>query len=148
MLLCYGLLAWVFGIPTGENYVLIAGLTGSAIVLHNSFEGVNGIEWIKVVCGVGISVTLGDREDLDMLSHTLDNVPDEIEDILQKLYINNIKTINTTAIEFAKCIVRACEHLCEIMEEFENLKSLKKFSLLLSILMILMMIVISSILNQ
>lgn len=51
--------AWVFGIPTSESHALIAGLTGSAIALHNSFKGVNGAEWIKVVYGIGISVALG-----------------------------------------------------------------------------------------
>ena len=52
-------LAWVFGIPTSESHALIAGLTGSAIALHGSFEGVNGGEWIKVVYGIGVSVVLG-----------------------------------------------------------------------------------------
>ena len=52
-------LAWVFGIPTSESHALIAGLTGSAIALHNSLSGVNGAEWVKVVYGIGISVTLG-----------------------------------------------------------------------------------------
>lgn len=52
-------LAWVFGIPTSESHALIAGLTGSAIALHNSFEGVNGSEWVKVIYGIGISVALG-----------------------------------------------------------------------------------------
>ena len=52
-------LAWVFGIPTSESHALIAGLTGSAIALHGSFAGVNGNEWVKVVYGIGISVTLG-----------------------------------------------------------------------------------------
>ena len=49
-------LAWVFGIPTSESHALIAGLTGSAIAMHNSLDGVNGSEWIKVVYGIGISV--------------------------------------------------------------------------------------------
>ena len=52
-------LAWVFGIPTSESHALIAGLTGSAIAIHGSFEGVNGGEWIKVVYGIVISVVLG-----------------------------------------------------------------------------------------
>ena len=51
--------AFFFGIPTSESHALIAGLTGSAIALHSSFEGVNGGEWIKVVYGIGISVGLG-----------------------------------------------------------------------------------------
>lgn len=52
-------LAWVFGIPTSESHALIAGLTGSAIALHGSLEGVNPDEWVKVLYGIVISVGLG-----------------------------------------------------------------------------------------
>ncbi|MBQ6873456.1 MAG: inorganic phosphate transporter [Clostridia bacterium] len=52
-------LAWVFGIPTSESHALIAGLTGSAIAINNSFAGVNGSEWVKVIYGIFISVILG-----------------------------------------------------------------------------------------
>ena len=52
-------LAWVFGIPTSESHALIAGLTGSAIALHNSLAGVNGGEWVKVLYGIVISIVLG-----------------------------------------------------------------------------------------
>ncbi|MBR3837718.1 MAG: inorganic phosphate transporter [Clostridia bacterium] len=52
-------LAWVFGIPTSESHALIAGLTGGAIALHGSLEGVNPNEWIKVLYGIVISVILG-----------------------------------------------------------------------------------------
>lgn len=51
--------AFVFGIPTSESHALIAGLTGSAIALHGSLSGVNGGEWVKVLYGIVISVTLG-----------------------------------------------------------------------------------------
>ena len=51
--------AFVFGIPTSESHALIAGLTGSAIALNGSFAGVNGAEWVKVLYGIVISVTLG-----------------------------------------------------------------------------------------
>ena len=61
-----------------------------------------------------------------MLSHQLDDVTDKIEEILQKFYIYNIKTINPAAIVFAKNIVRACELLCALMVEFENFKRSKK----------------------
>lgn len=71
-------------------------------------------------------VTPVDREDLDMLSHKLDDVTDIIEEVLQKFYIFDIKIINPSAIEFAKKIVKACELLCEIMLEFENFKKSKK----------------------
>lgn len=51
--------AFIFGIPTSESHALIAGLTGSAIALHGSFDAVNGSEWVKVLYGIVISVTLG-----------------------------------------------------------------------------------------
>ncbi len=51
--------AFVFGIPTSESHALIAGLSGSAIALHGGFAGVNGGEWVKVLYGIVISVTLG-----------------------------------------------------------------------------------------
>ena len=47
-------------------------------------------------------VTPVDREDLDMLSHQLDDVTDQIEEILQMFYIYNIQTIDPSAIVFAK----------------------------------------------
>ena len=71
-------------------------------------------------------VTPVDREDLDMMSQQLDTVLDLIEEVLQRLYIYNIKTIEPAAIDYAKHLVRACDLLCEIMAEFENFKRSKK----------------------
>ncbi len=51
--------AFVFGIPTSESHALIAGLSGSAIALNGSFSGINGGEWVKVLYGIVISVSLG-----------------------------------------------------------------------------------------
>ena len=70
-------------------------------------------------------VTPVDREDLDMLSQQLDNVCDTLEEVLQKFYIYNIKTIDPAAIEFAKNLVKSCEMLVQIMDEFENFKKSK-----------------------
>ncbi|MBQ8827534.1 MAG: inorganic phosphate transporter [Clostridia bacterium] len=55
----WAVLAWVFGIPTSESHALIAGLTGGAIAIHGSLDGVNGDEWIKVVYGLVMSLILG-----------------------------------------------------------------------------------------
>lgn len=71
-------------------------------------------------------VTPVDREDLDMLSHNLDQVTDKLEEILQKFYIYNIQSVGTSVVEFAKKLVRSCELLCELMNEFENFKRSKK----------------------
>lgn len=71
-------------------------------------------------------VTPVDREDLDMLSHNLDEVTDKIEEILQKFYIYNIRSVYPSAVAFAKNIVKSCELLCELIGEFENFKKSKK----------------------
>ena len=70
-------------------------------------------------------VTPVDREDLDMLSRQLDDVTDEIEEVLQKFYINNITAVEPAAIEFAKKIVLSCQLLHQLMGEFENFKRSK-----------------------
>lgn len=51
--------AWFFGIPTSESHALIAGLSGAAIAIQNSFSGINGSEWIKVIYGIFLSALLG-----------------------------------------------------------------------------------------
>lgn len=71
-------------------------------------------------------VTPVDREDLDMMSHQLDNVLDLLEEVLQKIYIYDIKEIEPAAIEYAKHLVKACDLLCEIMSELENFKKSKR----------------------
>lgn len=51
--------AWYFGIPTSESHALIAGISGAAVAIQNSFSGINGGEWIKVLYGIGLSTLLG-----------------------------------------------------------------------------------------
>lgn len=51
-------LAWLFGIPTSESHALIAGLTGGAMALCG-LEAIVWSQWMKVVWGIVISVTLG-----------------------------------------------------------------------------------------
>ena len=76
-------------------------------------------------------VTPVDREDLDMLSHQLDDVTDQIEEILQMFYIYNIQAIEPAAVAFAKKLVQACQILCDLMEELENFKRSKKIQALI-----------------
>ena len=51
--------AWYFGIPTSESHALIAGISGAAVAIQNSFAGINGAEWIKVLYGIVLSTLLG-----------------------------------------------------------------------------------------
>ncbi|MCI8309988.1 MAG: inorganic phosphate transporter [Clostridia bacterium] len=51
----FSAVASIFGIPTSETHGLIAGLTGSAIVIGN-FSNININEWIDVIIGLVWSV--------------------------------------------------------------------------------------------
>ena len=55
----WAIAAWKFGIPTSESHALIAGLTGAAIAIRGSLDGVNGSEWVKVLYGLVLSTGLG-----------------------------------------------------------------------------------------
>lgn len=67
-------------------------------------------------------VTPIDREDIDMLSHNIDDVTDMIEEVLQYFYMDSIGVVPTEAIEFAKKIEQCSEMLRQIMQEFGNFK--------------------------
>ena len=55
----YSVGASYLGIPTSESHSLIAGLTGAAIAIHGSMDGVNMGEWAKVLYGLVLSLVLG-----------------------------------------------------------------------------------------
>lgn len=72
-----------------------------------------------------------DREDIISLAHALDNVLDNIEDVIQHLYMYNVDSIPEDAILFAKLIKKSCESLDKAMEDFRNFKKSKKFQQLI-----------------
>lgn len=67
-------------------------------------------------------VTPVDREDLAMISQNIDEVADKLEEVLQRFYVDQIKLIIPEAITFAQKLVRCCELLKGIMQEFINFK--------------------------
>lgn len=48
----WAVIAWWFGIPTSESHALVAGVSGGAIAINNSFKGINYAEWLKAVYGL------------------------------------------------------------------------------------------------
>ncbi|MCB7321324.1 inorganic phosphate transporter [Lacrimispora sp. 210928-DFI.3.58] len=55
----WSIFCWYSGCPTSESHSLIAGLTGAAIAIRGGFSAINVAEWMKVVYGLVLSVTLG-----------------------------------------------------------------------------------------
>ena len=65
-------------------------------------------------------ITPIEREDIILLSQSIDEVTDKIEDVLIRIYINNVQQIRPEALAFIKVIIRCCEALKEVMEEFAD----------------------------
>ena len=70
-------------------------------------------------------ITPTEREDIILLSQSIDEVTDKIEDVLIRIYINNVQQIRPEALAFIKVIIRCCEALKEVMEEFADFRKSK-----------------------
>ena len=70
-------------------------------------------------------ITPIEREDIILLSQSIDEVTDKIEDVLIRIYINNVQQIRPGALAFIKVIIRCCEALKEVMEEFADFRKSK-----------------------
>ena len=60
-----------------------------------------------------------------MLTQYLDDVTDCIEDVLLRIYVNNVRTIRPDAIPFIDLIIRCCQTMVETLAEFSNFKKSK-----------------------
>lgn len=71
-------------------------------------------------------ITPIEREDILKLSQLIDDVTDCIEDILIRIYINNVTHIREDSIEFADIVIRCCDAMKDMLEEFPHFKKSKK----------------------
>ncbi len=71
-------------------------------------------------------ITPIEREDMLKLSQYIDDVTDCIEDILIRIYINNVTSIRKDSIEFADLLIQCCAAMKDMLEEFPNFKKSKK----------------------
>ncbi len=71
-------------------------------------------------------ITPIDREDIVEVSRELDDLTDRIEDVLIKLYCNDVKEIRGDALELVKIVVDCSDAVLELMEEFPKFKRSKK----------------------
>lgn len=72
-----------------------------------------------------------DREDIVALAQALDTILDEIEDVLQYLYMFNVHEIPEDALRFATIIKNSCKAVDKAMEDFRNFKKSKSFKQLI-----------------
>jgi len=70
-------------------------------------------------------ITPIEREDIMAMGEKIDTVTDKIEDVLQKMYMYDIKTIRDDALVIADTIIKSIETLEEALKEFHNFKKSK-----------------------
>ncbi len=65
-------------------------------------------------------ITPIEREDIILLCQNIDDLVDEIEDVLIRLYCNNIQSIRPDALVTSGLIVKCCAAVKTVMEEFAD----------------------------
>lgn len=69
-----------------------------------------------------------EREDIILLSQNIDDVTDVIEDVLIRAYINNIPTVRPEALQFSDLLIRCCQLMVSLLEDFSDFKHSKTLS--------------------
>ncbi len=70
-------------------------------------------------------ITPIEREDIMLLSQNIDDLVDKIEDVLIRLYCNNIQTIRPDALQTSGLIVKSTAAVKTLMQEFADFKHSK-----------------------
>lgn len=66
-----------------------------------------------------------EREDIISLSQNIDNVTDKVEDILLRVYMNNVSSIGEDALAMMDVVVHCCEAVRELLREFADFRRSK-----------------------
>ena len=67
-------------------------------------------------------ITPIEREDIIELSHHIDDVTDKVEEVLIRVYINNVKTIPQEALKLLDIVCKCCEEIENLLKEFADFK--------------------------
>ena len=67
-----------------------------------------------------------EREDIAALGNNIDEIVDCLEDVLIRVYINNVSSIRPDAVAFSRSLIRCCEATREALVEFPNFRKSKK----------------------
>jgi uncharacterized protein len=90
--------------------------------LENAADLVNHEVYTNIISEF---ITPIDREDIIRLTQELDEVVDHVEDILQRIYMFNIREIIPEALEMVIVIAKSTEALRQVLIEFPNYKKSK-----------------------
>lgn len=67
-----------------------------------------------------------DREDITLLSAKLDDVTDEIESVLHRMYYDNVLEMRPEALEMVDLLRKSCKTMAELVDKMRHFKKVKK----------------------
>ena len=70
-------------------------------------------------------ITPIEREDIILLSQNIDEVTDKIEDVLLRIYCNNIQSIRPDSLELVSIVVKSCDMVKLMLKEFASFRHSK-----------------------
>ncbi len=70
-------------------------------------------------------ITPIEREDIIQLGENIDDIIDKIEDVLLRIYCNNVQAIRADALEISEVVIRSCEEAKLMVAEFADFKRSK-----------------------
>lgn len=66
-----------------------------------------------------------EREDIVSLSQNIDNITDKVEDVMLRVYMNNVQEIEPGAFKMTDVVIRCCQAVKEMLVEFKDFKRSK-----------------------
>ena len=108
-----------------DNYD-VNNLKDNIVKMHEFEHNADGVHHRMTEALAKAFVTPLDREDIAEISANIDEVADTIEEVLQRLYVDEVKEIPQSFKEFAGKIVECCELMKKVFEELPTFKKPKK----------------------
>ena len=66
-----------------------------------------------------------EREDIVSLSQNIDNMTDKVEDVMLRVYMNNVQDIEPNALKMTDVVIECCDAVRDLLVEFKNFKRSK-----------------------
>ena len=63
-----------------------------------------------------------EREDIVSLSQNIDNMTDKVEDVMLRVYMNNVQDIEPNALKMTEVVIQCCDAVRDLLVEFKNFK--------------------------
>lgn len=90
--------------------------------LHNIEHAADAMKHALMKKLVKEFITPIEREDIMSLCEKIDDVVDAIDDVLMRIFMNNITVLRNDVVQFTEIIIKCCDTLYKIMEEFPQFK--------------------------